>query len=923
MRRDNSRWIFVAATILISSACLLRPAYGDEGPGRPMTLRCEYLTDPLGIDVRQPRFSWVLQHSERGQLQTAYQVLVASSSSLLDPGKADLWDSGKIVSDNSTQVVYAGKPLASGMTYYWRVRTWDKGDRPSPLSATAQFDTAFLSPSDWKAQWIGGGDLLRREFQIAGGIRRARIYVSAVGYYEVHLNGEKVGINVLDPGWTTFDKRNLYSTYDVTSQLRQGGNALGVMLGHGWAVPDKHLGELFATAYSSPSLLLQLEVELQDGKRVTVASDGTWKTSNSPLVSNSLYDGEVYDARRESPFFDRPGYSDASWAMAQVMKPKVGTLSAQMMPPIRVVDTLVPVKLVTPQPGVYVYDFGQNFSGWAQLRVKGPSGAAVRMRFSELISENGMINRENIRRARAEDTYILRGEGLEVYEPRFTYHGFRYVEVTGFPGTPSLDSIRGRLVHTNVEPTGSFISSNPTLNAIQKVIRWGVRTNLHSVQTDCDQRDERMGWLGDLQTTAETALMNFDMASFYTNTIRNIRDNQAEDGTVTDTVPHKYGGRPADPAWGTAYPHLVWFMYQYYGDRRALEENYDGVKRYVEMLRARAPDNVLRYSYYGDWIAIERTPAAFVSDFYYYNDVTTLARIAGVLGKTSDRDHYSQLAGQIKEAFNREFLDRKSGNYANGTQTANAMALYLDLVPEEKRDDSEHGTVKGLVESNLTQDLVYEHDTHVTTGFIGVKYLFRTLTKMGRSDLAYELATQTSFPSWGYMIENGATTLWELWNNKVGPSMNSHNHPMLGSVGGWFYNALAGINPDPSATGYRRILIRPQIVRDLRFASGTIETIRGPVTSSWTHTPGVVSVEVTVPVNSQAQVVIPKDEEMGEVVVREGDRIVWDSGAFVPGTPGVTSATEDAVEAAFLGPLKGAVAIEVGSGHYKFELKGK
>jgi len=920
MRRDKSRWIFVVATVLISSVWLLRPAYGDEGPGRPMTLRCEYLTDPLGIDVRQPRLSWILQHSERGQLQTAYQVVVASNSSLLEPGKADLWDSGKVASDNSTQVVYAGKPLASGMTYYWRIRTWDKSDRPSPLSATAQFDTALFSPGDWKAQWIGGNGLLRKEFQIAGGIKRARVYVSAVGYYELHLNGEKVGINVLDPGWTTFEKRNLYSTYDVTSQLKAGANALGIMLGNGWSVMEKRLGETFATPYTSPTLLLQLDIDLQDGKRLTVASDGTWKTADSPLVNNSLYDGEIYDARRESPSFDRPGFNDASWAMAQVMKPKVGTLSAQMMPPIRVVDTLVPTKVMNPQPGVYVYDFGQNFSGWAQLRVKGPRGAAVRMRFSELAYENGMINRENIRRARAEDTYILRGEGLEVYEPRFTYHGFRYVEVTGFPGTPSIDSIRGRVVHTNVEPTGSFVSSNPTLNAIQKNLRWGLLTNLHSVQTDCDQRDERMGWMGDLQTTAETALMNFDMASFYTNTIRNIRDIQGEDGTVTDTVPHKYGGRPADPAWGTAYPHLVWFMYQYYGDRRALEENYDGVKRYVEFLRSRAPDNILRYSYYGDWIAIKRTPGEFVSDFYYYQDVTTLAKMADVLGKTSDHDQYTQLAAQIKEAFNREFLNRKTGTYANGTQTAHAMALYLDLVPEGKRDDTENRTIKGLVESNLTQDVVYENDTHVTTGFIGVKYLLPTLTKMGRSDLAYELAAQTTYPSWGYMVANGATTLWELWNNKVGPSMNSHNHPMLGSVGGWFYQALGGINPDPNAPGYRRILIRPQIVRDLASASGTIETVRGLVTSSWTHTSGRVRLEVTVPVNSEAQVVIPKDEEMGEVVVREGGRAVWEKGAFVPGTPGVKSGAEGALGVSFLSPVKKGISFEIGSGHYVFEL---
>ncbi len=889
-------------------------------PGRPLELKCEYLTDPLGIDVRQPRFSWVLDHSERGQLQTAYQVLVATNSSLLEPGKADQWDSGKVASDNSTQVVYGGKPLESGRAYYWRVRVWDKSDQASPTSATGRFETAMLSPSDWKAQWIAGNKLLRKGFDIPGPVKRARAYVTALGYYELRLNGEKVGKNVLDPGWTTFEKRHLYTTYDITSQLRQGSNAVGVMLGNGWAVMDTRFGEPIITPYASPALLLQVEIEMGDGKQLSVVSDTTWKAGNSPIVSDSIFDGEVYDARRESPFWDRPGYGDASWASAQAAKPAGGVLSAQMMPPIRVVDTLVPVKMMNPQPGVYVYDMGQNFSGWAQLKVKGPRGAAVRMRFSELAYENGMINRENIRRARAEDTYILRGDGTEIYEPRFTYHGFRYVEVTGFPGTPSLDSIRGRLVHSDVEPTGSFVSSNPTLNAIQKITRWGLRTNLHSVQTDCNQRDERMGWMGDLQTTGEMAMLNFDMAAFYTNTMRNIRDVQGADGTITDTVPHKYGSRPADPAWGTAYPQLSWFMYQHYGDRRVLEETYDGVRAYVEDLRRRAPDHILRFSYYGDWVSIERTPNEYVSAYFYYNDVNILQKIAEALGKDADARAYGELATQIRAAFHREFYDKKSGSYANGSQTANAMAIYQEIFPDERREQS---TVKDAVQFNLTKNIVYEHDSHIMTGFIGARILLPTLTKMGRSDLAYDIATQTTFPGWGYMIANGATTIWELWNNKVGPSMNSHNHPMLGSIGSWFYQALGGINPDPRAPGYRRILIRPQIVRDLASASTTVETVRGPVTSSWTHPPGLVTLDVTVPVNSEAQIVIPKDDEMGDVVVRESGRVVWENGVFVPGAPGVKSATEGAEGVSFLGPDKRAVAFEVGSGHYSFELTAK
>jgi alpha-L-rhamnosidase len=527
------------------------------------------------------------------------------------------------------------------------------------------------------------------------------------------------------------------------------------------------------------------------------------------------------------------------------------------------------------------------------------------MRFAELLYPDGMINRETIRRAKARDTYTLRGEGVETYEPRFTYHGFRYVELTGFPVTPSLDTLRGRLVHTAVEPTGNFAAANPLLNGIQKIIRWGQRSNLHSIPTDCAQRDERMGWLGDAQVTAEEAMLNFHMAAFYTNFIRDIRDVQGPDGSLTDTVPHKYGRRPADPAWGTAYPLICWYMYEQYGDRRILEENYDGLKKYVEFLRSKAPEDVLRYSYYGDWVAVESTPGELVSDAYYYHDVQLLSKIAGVLGKSADAQTYAQLAAQIKEAFHREFYDTKRGAYANGTQTANTLPLFLDLVPDDQRS---------RVMRSLTEDIVYRHNTHLTTGFIGVRYLFPLLTRAGRSDLAYELATQTTYPSWGYMIASGATTLWELWQNKTGPSMNSHNHPMFGSVGAWFYQALAGIKVGADGPGYRQIRIEPQIARDLAWASGTVETVRGTVSSAWSHFPGATSLEVTIPVNSQARIVIPTEAKATEVVVREGEQVVWDKGQYVPGVPGVTGASQE---------RDGSIVVEVGSGRYSFKLSSR
>ena len=413
-----------------------------------------------------------------------------------------------------------------------------------------------------------------------------------------------------------------------------------------------------------------------------------------------------------------------------------------------------------------------------------------------------------------------------------------------------------------------------------------------------------MGWLGDAQTSAEGMMLNFDMAAFFTNFLRDMRDVQGPDGTLTDTVPHRYGSPPADPAWGTAYPLICWYMYEQYGDRRILEENYEGLKKYVEFLRSRAPDHVLRYSHYGDWVTIEKTPGEIVSDFYYYYDTLLLSKIATVLGNSADAASYAQLATQIKDAFNQEFFNAKTGNYANGTQTANALPLFLDIAPKDRR---------GAVAGNLTDNILYGHNAHVTTGFIGVRYLMPLLTELNRSDLAYDLAMQTTYPSWDYMVANGATTLWELWQNKTGPSMNSHDHHMMGSVDAWLYQALAGINVEAENAGYRHCRIEPQVVRDLAWVSATVGTVRGNVTSSWTHTPGVVTLEVDVPVNSTASVSIPKDLEMTEIAVREGDRTVWEKNHFVEGTPGITGAKYE----------NGRVTFEVGSGHYAFRLTGQ
>jgi len=886
------------------------PANGNQGPMAPMNLRCEYLSNPLGIDVPHPRFAWVLEHTGRGQKQTAYQVLVATSLDPLSQDKGDQWDSGRVASDESTQVVYAGKPLESARTYYWKVRYWDAQGRASPYSHPARFEMALLTREEWKGQWITGANQFRTEFYVPEVPVRARAHVCGLGYYELRINGAKVGHSVLDPGWTTYEKRLLYVTHDVTPLLRAGKNAVAVMLGKGWYGSSMLVAEdlqqvlvpaSFKITWGSPVLLFQMNIELTGGRRMSLVSDSSWKAKNGPVVSDSIYDGETYDARLEAPGWDLPGFNDSAWSLAQIVEGPEGVLSAQMMPPIRVVDTLVPVAMTNPKPDVYVFDLGRNISGWAQLRVSGPRGTTVRMRFAELVYESGMINRENLGGARAEDTYILRGDGVETYEPRFTYHGFRYVELSGYPGTPGLDSVRGRVVHTAVEPSGSFAASKNLLNQIQSLIRWTQRSNLHSVPTDCPQRNERLGWLADAHVTAEEAMLNFDMAAFHANFIRNIRDAQGPDGGLPDNVPEKDPSRPGDPVWGSAYPLLCWYMWEQYGDRRILEENYEGLKKYVESLRKRTENHILRHAAYGDWVAVEKTPGELVATAYYFHDVEILGKIAQVLGKTADAEAYGQLAAQIGEAFTREFYDAKHRVYASGTQTANAIALSFGLTSEDQRD---------AVAEHLIDDIVYRNNTHVTTGIIGVKCLFPLLTRMGRSDLAYELATQVTYPSWGYMVARGATTLWELWQEKTGPGMNSHNHPMLGSVGAWFYRALGGINTE--APGYRRIRIEPQIVGDLNWASATVETVRGTVSCSWARSPGRVTAHVVIPVNSEATVLIPK-LGMADVVVLESGRVIYAEGRYRGGAWGMMGAREDPDH----------VVLDVGSGQYSFEVAGE
>lgn len=912
----------------------------------PINLLCEYTVDPLGIDITHPRFSWILNHSERGQSQSAYQVLVAINREHLEADNADMWDSRKVESDKSVNVVYEGKGLESGRTYYWKVRIWDKDGKVSPWSKTATFEMGLLKPDDWKGKWIKGGNLLRKEFTVGKDIERARAYICGLGYYELRINGEKVGDHVLDPGWTDYDKRSLYVTYDVTNQLKGGENAVGVMLGNGrYSPPDEtaNRNPLPLKKYGdSPVLIVQLHLDFTDGSSVRIVTDETWKTAQGPIVSDDLYDGETYDARLERVGWDVPHFDDSDWNAATLVQAPGGKLVSQAsFPPIKVVKTMQPVEITNPKPNMYIYDFGQNFTGWVRLRVRGPRGSQVQLRYAELLNENRVINTIPNRGAKAADTYILKGEGEELYEPRFTYHGFRYVEVTGFPGTAMLDSLEGRVVYSAVEPVGGFVCSHPLVNRIHQNVLWGQLSNLMSVPTDCPQRDERMGWMGDAQLTAEEAMYNFDMAGFFTKWISDIKDAQKEDGSVPDVVPPYWSLYPADPAWGTACVVIPWYLYLYYEDKQILEQNYSVIKKWVDFLGTQATDYIVTYGKCGDWCPPRHvrpvdTALRLTSTWYYCHDVVVLSKIAHILGNHEDAEKYAQLSDKIKEAFNREFLqeDRYCGEkyadlrkraellvpggtpaakkdemikkilplFAPSSQTSNVLPLFLDMVPEDKKAD---------VLKNLVDDIIVTQSTHLNTGIVGTRYIFDTLTKFGHTDLAYKLATQTTYPSWGYMIQEGATTLWERWEYLANAGMNSHNHIMFGTVDAWFYKVLAGIGLDPAGPGFRRIIIKPYPVGNLKYASASVKTIRGTVSSSWARHDRSLVLNVTLPFNSEAKVHIPK---MGleKVIVKEGEKTIWENGSYVEGVAGITGGREDG----------DYVTFDVGSGSYSFKVRG-
>ncbi len=881
-KKNYSRSLVILLVFLIS--CIQIPSI------QLVELQTEGRDEPLGIDRKHPRFAWKMKTGEQDVEQTAYQVLVATDPSLLSEGSADLWDSEKIISAQSDMVAYEGEPLYSGAEVYWKVRTWDVNDQPSPWSKLTTFSMGLLNRKDWKATWIGldralgidqpdienrilSARYLRKDFNTGKPVKRAMAYIVGMGTYELYLNGSRVGDHVLSPALSEYPKRSYYVTYDITDQLKEGENTVGVILGNGRYFSPRIDAPTPTLTYGFPKLLLQMEIEYEDGSRVKIVSDESWKlTTRGPIRENNEYDGEFYDARMELTGWNETGFDDSDWLDVELVEPSSPEISSQPIEPMRITETIHPVALSNPAPGVFIFDMGQNIVGWTKLSVEAKEGTVIKQRFAETLKEDGSLYLANIRGARVTDTYMAKGEGVESFEPRFVFHGFRYVELSGYPGEPDLSTIEGKVIHDDLALTGTFECSDPLINQVYKNAIWGIRGNYRSIPTDCPQRDERQGWLGDRAAGSRGESYMFDISNLYKKWLVDIFDGQKESGSISDVCPAYWPFYGDNVTWAGTPIQLVKMIYDQYGDQDVIGESYTPMKKWVDyMVNQYMKDDLMPRDIYGDWCVppidpkvihtkdpLRLTDGVYLGTSYFYHNLTLMKGYAEILGKTEDVRYFDDLASRMKEAFNKEFFNPETLRYSNNSATVNILALAFDLVP---------GEYEQTTFDNLVEKIEVEHHSHITTGLIGQQYFNRILTKFGRADLAYTVNTQTDYPGYGYMIENGATTIWELWNgNTADPAMNSGNHVMLlGDFLIWLYEDLAGIKPDPLNPGFKKIVMKPTLVPGLDYVKASHRSPYGLIKSEWTKTGELFEWHITVPPNTLATVHLPGSDNPVEV----------------------------------------------------------
>jgi alpha-L-rhamnosidase len=839
-------------------------------------LTCEHKKNPIGIVNKQPRFSWKISATGTSVLQTAYSIRVSTNDKF--SSSKTVWQSGRIESGESVLQTYKGSDLKSGQKYFWQVKIWDNKGRESKWSEVASWETGLFSPSEWKAEWIEmEGDTIRyspsphfrKEFALNKTIASARIYVTSHGFYELHLNGKKVGDQVLTPGWTSYTKRLQYQVYDVTGMLLKGNNAIGAVLGDGWYRGTLAWGNNWANYGKRLALLLQLKITYTDGSETVIVSDETWKVSNDGAIRmNDIYNGETYDATKKLTGWDISGYDDKNWRSVRTGKYDNSNIIASEGSPIRKIQEIRPVKIFRTPKGKLIVDMGQNMVGWLRLKVSGPKGTVVTLRHAEVLDKFGEFYTENLRVAKCQLTYTLAGTGEETYEPRFTFMGFRFVEITGFPGELTLDNLTGIVVHSDMAVTGSYESSNPLINQLQHNIQWGQKGNFVDVPTDCPQRDERLGWTGDAQAFCRTAAYNTDVSSFFTKWLKDVAADQKPGGEVPDVVPdilNKQGATTTKPSagWGDVAVIAPWTMYLVYGDKQFLENQYPSMKAWVEYIRKKTGDSYMWQggSTYGDWLfyhpPVNNHPEAdghtehdFIATAFFAYSSGIMSEAAKALGKNEDSKMYSDLFSKIKNVFINEYVTR-AGRVGTGSQTSYVLALMFNLLP----DDLNEKAVKFLVED------IKSRKNHLSTGFLGTPYICHVLSAYGYTDVAYDLLLQESYPSWLYPVKMGATTIWERWDGQKpdstfqDPGMNSFNHYAYGAIGDWMYRVSAGIETkDP---GYRHLILQPHPTKKLSYSKATFESSYGTVTSGWERKGEKITVSVKIPANSVATIILP------------------------------------------------------------------
>ncbi|MBK8089782.1 MAG: family 78 glycoside hydrolase catalytic domain [Chitinophagaceae bacterium] len=887
-------------------------------------LRCEMLANPQGIDIKQPRLSWQLQSNQRNVLQTGYQILVSSSTQNLQQNKGDVWNSGIISSNQSLHVQYNGVALQPGKKYFWKVIV--QTNKGQALSTQTAFFSTGLTKELWKAKWIGydkasawdsvtqwsrlSARYLRKEFISKPAVKRATVYLSGLGMYELYINGKKIGDQVLAPNPTDYRKTYFCNTHDVTSLIKAGNNAIATVLGNGRFFTMRQNYKTYKhNTFGFPKLLLQLEIEYTDGTTKTVVSDESWKLNvDGPIRTNNEYDGEEYDARKEFTGWTNAGFSDSKWMQAELVQSPEGKMAAQMSEPMKVMQTIKPVSIKKTAGGKYILDMGQNFAGWIKLQnINGKKGDKITLRFAESLQTNGEIFVANLRDAKVTNVYTFGNSplGKEGWQPSFVYNGFRYVEVSSFPGTPVLNNFEGKLVYDAFETTGSFVSSNATLNTVHKNAWWGIASNYKGMPVDCPQRNERQPWLGDRVIGAMGEGYLFDNAKLYAKWMQDIEESQTNEGSIPDVAPAFWNYYSDNITWPAAYITITNHLYNQFGDITPVKKHYSSMKKWIFYMKDKyLVDDIMTKDKFADWCvppedlklihakdSSRLTDGKLIASAYYFKLLSYMQRFAKLTGNDADGKVYEELADKIRIAFQNKFYNPAKQCYSNNTITANLLPLYFGICPDSLREK---------VFANIYTKIRIESKGHISTGLIGTQYLFRGLTEYNQNELAYTLASNTTYPSYGYMAANGATTIWELWNgNTADPGMNSQNHVMmLGDLLIWYYENLAGIRSDKTEVGFKKIIMKPSVPAGLDFVKASYKSMHGLIKSEWKNSVGKFEWSISIPANTKAVVYIPSNS--ADEITESGKPVT------------------DNADIKFVKMDKGAAVFEITSGSYQF-----